>query len=263
MKDHHNPIRRRRTAVGLAHGRATHPQYLPEGYKMQDYAFELTTNGFTLPAFALWNSGLGFYCGYVGIDETNGCYQSDHQMEMCEYEQAEKVHGGITFNGHFEFLEQGLKFVDFSNCEAESWSDSTFLIKKHKFEPNSMREKSNGGRTSRNCRHEPVTSINEMDLSNSRSEAETTTGIDWIGFDCGHGPDKCFLNPNGKERDIDFVLDNLKLIVKIVAGSSYEISKRGKVGLPVTEEEHNKMMVLAVTGDSCAEKYIQNLKVSN
>lgn len=244
---------------------------------MQDYAFELTTNGFTFPAFALWNSGLGFYCGYLGIDETNGCYQSDHQMEMCECEQATKVHGGITFNGHFEFLQQGLKFVDFSNCEAESesWSDMNssqdFLIKKHKFEPNSIDRKSTYEehqvklRSPSYSRWPEYKSYRGVTVPHGRIEEPSPffVGIDWIGFDCGHGSDKCFLNPNGKERDIDFVLYNLKSIAKIVAGSSYEISKRGKVGIPVTEEEHNKMMVLAVTGDSCAEKYIQDLKVSN
>ncbi len=210
---------------------------------MQDYAFELKTNDFTFPAFALWNSGLGFYCGYLGIDETNGCYKNDHQEEMCEQEI--QVHGGITFSGEFDDLQQGLKLVDFSNCEAEIVQD--FLIKKNKFEINDVPRLAN--------QNDPL-------LARPLAVYDVF-GIDWIGFDCGHNSDKSLVNPNGKERDIDFVLYNLKLIAKIVAGSSYEIYKRGKVGIPVTEEEHNKMMVLALTGDSCAEKYIQNLKVSN
>lgn len=231
---------------------------------MQDYAFELKTNDFTFPAFALWNSGLGFYCGYLGIDETNGCYKNDHQEEMCEQEI--QVHGGITFSGEFDALQQGLKLVDFSNCEAEIVQD--FLIKKNKFDINDVPLVRLGMSTT--AQPLPSTRWPSRSASNRMIQQikkpkkwASSSNIDWIGFDCGHNSDKSLLNPNGKERDIDFVLYNLKLIAKIVAGSSYEISKRGKVGIPVTEEEHNKMMVLALTGDYCAEKYIQNLKVSN
>lgn len=234
---------------------------------MQDYIFELKTNGFTFPAVALWNSGLGFYCGYVGIDETNGCYQNDydnHQMPAV-------VHGGITFNGAFEALDNALKFVDFSNCEAETVQTMTtdFLVKKNKFKlEDNFQAKSTSNQNQRFAvyHYEPDHTITCRPRRYPPPAGEKFSGnLDWIGFDCGHHSDKSLLNPNGKERDVDFVLHNLKLMAKIFAGSSYEIYMRGKqpVKISVTEKEHNEMMALAITGDIWAKKYIQDLKVSN
>ncbi len=240
---------------------------------MQDYIFELKTNGFTFPAVALWNSGLGFYCGYVGIDETNGCYQNDHD----NHQMPAVVHGGITFNGAFEALDNALKFVDFSNCEAETVQTMTtdFLVKKNKFKlEDNFQAKStsyqnhDNAPSIRRCStlipHNATTCRPRLRHANDSGE-KFSVNLDWIGFDCGHHSDKSLLNPNGKERDVDFVLHNLKLMAKIFAGSSYEIYMRRKqpVKISVTEKEHNEMMVLAITGDIWAKKYIQDLKVSN
>ncbi len=173
---------------------------------MQEYIFELKTNGYTFPAAAIYNKSAGFYCGYLGIDETNGFYGSNNIDEMARMPGGFHVHGGITFSGAFKELEiayQNRFRVDFSNCEAES-SDN-FLIKKIKINFGNLKYKT------------------------SEKDRQWVSSLDWLGFDCGHPIDRSILNPSGKERDVDFVLKNIKSIAKVVAGSSYEIYKRSEL----------------------------------
>ena len=85
---------------------------------MKEYIYQLKINGYTFPAVALWNS-LGFYCGYLGIDETNGLHVSEEDRPDNGPRSSVRsghgyvdinVHGGVTFSGYFSILDK-LEFI--------------------------------------------------------------------------------------------------------------------------------------------------------
>lgn len=208
---------------------------------MKEYIYQLKINGYTFPAVALWNS-LGFYCGYLGIDETNGLHVSEEDRPDNGPRSSVRsghgyidinVHGGVTFSGYFSILDKA-----YHGCLG------------HFVEPV--------------CNSHEEIKVSSMLVSDHREFAEDACqSFTWLGFDCGHHNDRTSMNPDGKERNIDFVLNNIKILAKEAAGSSHEIFQRHTHLMKITEQEHNMMMALAVTGECWAEKYIRDLKVSN
>ena len=58
------------------------------------------------PAVVVLNS-LGFRCGYVGIPHTHIAAKNYSQVSFLE------VHGGLTFSGNLEFLDDSLHWLGF------------------------------------------------------------------------------------------------------------------------------------------------------
>jgi hypothetical protein len=83
----------------------------------------------------------------------------------------------------------------------------------------------------------------------------------YFGYDCGHSMDKNIINPNGIERTLDYCVDECENLANQLKSSILSAYYKAKKNWPITEEEHNKMLALAISNEknSIVKEYFEKI----
>jgi hypothetical protein len=83
----------------------------------------------------------------------------------------------------------------------------------------------------------------------------------YFGYDCGHSMDKNIINPNGIERTLNYCVDECENLANQLKSSILSTYYKAKKNWPITEEEHNKMLALAISNEknSFVKEYFEKI----